>query len=273
MKLFLCAGAAKAGTSWLYEMFKDNQQLSFPQMKEIDYLSSTYGGHAMPSRNLIGDREKRLKVVELGLGAFDSDEMKDHYLNGDLDDDWYINMFSYRAPCLADFSPSTALLPISGWEHIVNNICNDVRVMYIIRNPYDLLWSRIRFFYRVRDPVEVPETEDEYRKFIDDNDLLVSSLIGNHYARMRAVIPSNELKVFFYEDLRDNPHDFVRSVERFVGLKQSKYEVDKLNGWINVSPVMKRPEFLNGMYRDYFEHELNILQQYGIRVPMEWRLK
>ena len=98
-------------------------------------------------------------------------------------------------------------------------------------------------------------------------------MIGDNYSRMAAVIPPDKLKVYSYEDLRDHPLEFVRSVEKFVGLKPSKYDKIRLEKPENVSfVVMERPEFLDEIYRDIFENELYILEQHGVKFPKEWRL-
>ena len=42
--IYMNIGAAKAGTTWLYQMLRDHNEIYFSPEKELNYFSSKYGG-------------------------------------------------------------------------------------------------------------------------------------------------------------------------------------------------------------------------------------
>src|SRR5205085_4724324 len=73
-----------------------------------------------------------------------------NYLNEPVDDSWYVNVFAFRGrqKYCADFSNLHCQLEDAGWRQ-VKAVARNFRVLYILRDPLQRLWSHIRFHMHV----------------------------------------------------------------------------------------------------------------------------
>ena len=105
---FLCVGAQKAGTSWLFRQLNNAPGICFSKGKEVHYWDWV-------------ERKKRPN-----------------------DPDWYLKAFSDTNGLLGgDMTPCYALLTTDSIREI-QRMYPDVKILYIIRNPIDRAWSAFK---------------------------------------------------------------------------------------------------------------------------------
>lgn len=156
----LCPGATKAGTSWLYRWLSGHPDCHFKAVKELHYFSSFDEG----------ERAKKVSVFEGQIERFECerdqaaangqgwkvdnmtrriDDMRGLIacLQADRSDDaayvHYLNNGADQARVVGDISPSYAVLSDANVARVAK-LPFDVRVIYLVRDPLERLWSHVR---------------------------------------------------------------------------------------------------------------------------------
>ena len=101
MLTFLGIGAQKAGTTWLYEQFRQHPHINFPKGKELHFW----------------DRPHNYTTIHA-----------------------YLDQFSGHPWHQGEITPAYAILP-PNTIHMIWKLVPDVRLIYIIRNPIERAWS------------------------------------------------------------------------------------------------------------------------------------
>ncbi len=160
--LFFCVGAAKAGTSWLHRQLADHPECHFRAIKELHYFDALEHGRidrqidhhqaqqvalkdrlavrgAAPSAaqlQRLADRAEWLEVLRRG-------EDEAAYLD-------YVQRGATAGQVVGEMTPAYALLPSERLERMAR-MTGDVRMLYVLRDPVERLWSHVRMIAARRD--------------------------------------------------------------------------------------------------------------------------
>lgn len=156
-----CIGATKAGTSWLYRYLVRHPDCHLRSIKELHYFDMLETGKFARSR--LG-HEKRIAAIEADLAVDevlgDAGKAKGP-LRRQLRDarDWlgviaqktagfeayrrYLAEGRGERRLVADITPAYALLPVARLRQMAET-GEDVRVVYLLRDPLARLWSQAR---------------------------------------------------------------------------------------------------------------------------------
>ena len=151
-KLFLGSGAMKAGTTWLYKALSDHQELFFTPEKEIHFLSDYYRGTDYLSA------ENRFQKAQSIISGLTPERAQRFYLMAwygqyndpsKMDFDWYEQLFRWnrRNAWNVDFSNVSCLLNRESWVDLKSRV-DQLRVIYVVRNPLERLWSHTKFHHK-----------------------------------------------------------------------------------------------------------------------------
>ena len=155
--LLFGVGAAKAGTSWLFDYLAGHREVYLPTVKELHYFNALEFGRGQWFREMHErhradfqwklehgqDRERRpyraRAVADLSrwLDTFDGQNANDA---GYLD---YLGRGRAGARVIGDITPAYALLSAATFGRMAR-LMGRVRFVYLIREPVDRLWSHIR---------------------------------------------------------------------------------------------------------------------------------
>lgn len=159
--VFLCIGAAKAGTSWLHRQLAAHPDCHFRTIKELHYFDALENGKLSDELAKHRDQQKELleRVAassrapgqEQALRLADRAAWMDVLERGD-DTAAYIDYLQNGAEgrLVGDMTPSYALLPEARLAAMAT-MAPDVRFLYLLRDPVDRLWSHIRMIAARRD--------------------------------------------------------------------------------------------------------------------------
>lgn len=162
--VFLCVGAAKAGTSWLHRQLSNHPECHFRALKELHYFNALDGNFLMrefrkhmgwqqdlferlaqsgnapteQQAERLADRAAWLDVLDRGK------EDRQAYLA-------YLNAGAEQAKVVGEMTPAYALLSTKRLE-IIAKMAPDVRFLYLLRDPVERLWSHVRMMAGRRDP-------------------------------------------------------------------------------------------------------------------------
>lgn len=216
VKLLIGLGAMKAGTTWLYEYLRMNPEIHFSNLKEVHYfdvLNYPHDQHHLVSKvnrlHKFLDAVKQKSSNELSDAVNDFDKVSNEirmYKNSDGKHKEYKEFLflNYKKQKLiGDITPSYCFSSKQVISEMLS-LANDVRFIFIMRDPIERLWSAIRM--RAKQQTEL--------SFDDSCDLIVNELLSNpahpmltrsDYIRtldnLESVVPHDKFLCVFYEEM------------------------------------------------------------------------
>ncbi len=222
---FICIGAQKAGTRWLFDQLAFHPGFWMPPVKELHYLnrSKRFLRFAQPlleeaERNLRAANRRRAKKIERPLAPEDIDWLKARiWLHGRTPDlDLYARLFNPHGERLSgDICPPYAILPEEE-ARAVRDRFPDARIVYLVRDPVDRFWSQYCMILR-RHPVVEPEALATVRDFVSRSTGQEHSAIADVIARWRKGSDDPNFGLYFFDDLKADAAALRRRIVTFLG--------------------------------------------------------
>lgn len=226
---FLCIGAQKAGTTWLYRNLRADDQFWLPHEKELHYFDEKRD--APPHRiwsKLFGSEprdERWRRQVRRQLRRYRKRGVNRHAVRWDLryflrqpDDRWYSSLFDPAGDRISgEVTPNYSVLEPDVVEQI-HRMAPDLKVIFFLRNPVERAWSHAMMeIIRVGDR-ELSETPDELfvQHFHKPEALRYADYLTT-IETWGAAYPDERIFIGFLEDIRFHPHELLDRVWRFLG--------------------------------------------------------
>ncbi|MCB0168835.1 MAG: sulfotransferase [Anaerolineae bacterium] len=216
---FLCIGAQKAGTTWLYANLGHHPAVWLPPVKEIHYFDRPSwqpllvqavvpkGPHF---RQLVLQHLKELKNRPYKKWHF-------HFLLLPRSERWYTRLFSPSLGRLAgDITPAYSRLSAQGVARI-HRLLPEAKIIYILRNPVERMWSyTAMYFYRWhgKQANQLPLTDIE-RVLLKPENLRNGDYVTT-WQTWRKFYSSRRLYVGFFEQLVQHPAEFLKEIYGFL---------------------------------------------------------
>ena len=135
---FLCVGAQKGGTSWLYRQLEAHSDFWMPPLKELHYLDQL-------------NRTKRFHAPRCRdqCDGFFLEGMKDLSGRSYLDLESHGRLFQHKAARVSgDISPAYSTLNDEIIERVVNHFPK-MKVIFLARDPVERAWSQLSMGVRL----------------------------------------------------------------------------------------------------------------------------
>ncbi len=204
---FLCVGAQKAGTTWLYRQLDPHPDFWMPPFKELHYLDQlnrTRRFHAPRCRDQCDSSfVEKMKGLS-GQSYFDFDE--------------YGRLFQHKGMRVSgDISPAYSTLNDEIIERVVNHFPN-LKVIFLARDPVERAWSQLSMGVRMGMINRFDATEpDEVIRNLLNPGVLVRSYPSKIVARWKRYVRPELFRVYFFDDLKENPAELRRAILLFLG--------------------------------------------------------
>lgn len=216
---FVCIGAQKAGTTWLYRQLEDQATYWLPPVKELHYFNT-----ARPHPELASAEDHThvpwrafrpsgpVEVLRQARWFFRYWRRKDT-------EDWYYSLFpqSWIDGRLAgDITPAYSTLDADGVRFARRVLKPGCKIVLLVRNPIERAWSAVKMVFRWRS--ESVAEADEARLL--QHLAWPSQTLRGDYLR---IIPlwSNafgaDFQTFRYDDLVSRPVDLLHDIAAFIG--------------------------------------------------------
>ena len=151
-------GATKAGTSWFYRFLAAHPQCHLRTIKELHFFDALESGN---TGKQVARLQARLETLQAGPAGETS--AKDQRRISDLrhwikvlesgDQAAYLAYLAHGSGpdtrLIADITPAYALLPEGRLKRMAR-MAENVRFVYLMRDPVDRLWSHVRMIARRR---------------------------------------------------------------------------------------------------------------------------
>lgn len=160
--VFLCIGAAKSGTSWLYHQLSAHPECHFRSIKELHYFDALDRGTVVKQRSQV--KARQVEILERTRGGTQASVAqaariadRGHWLDvlerGGEDLDAYLDYLragSAPGQVVGEMTPAYALLSAERLGRMAR-MAGDVKFLYVMRDPVERLWSHIRMIAARRD--------------------------------------------------------------------------------------------------------------------------
>jgi hypothetical protein len=209
---FLCVGAQKGGTSWLYRQLERHPDFWMPPVKELHYFDELSRISPVASARPRDDRDRKFLDSIKRLSA------RSHI---DLED--YSRLFEPKGSLLSgDITPAYSMLGDEIIERILNRFPN-LKVIFLARDPVERAWSQLSMGVRLRNisPFDATDVDDVIRNLLNPG-VLLRSHPSKIVARWKRYVRPESFRIYFFDDLEKNPAELRRSILLFLGADPDK---------------------------------------------------
>ena len=245
---FLCVGAQKAGTTWLYQQLDSHSDFWMPPIKELHYFDELCRVQRARPPRCRDERDLRFLESMKSLSVGPSIDLKD-----------YARLFEPKASLLSgDITPTYSTLSEKVIRRIVEHFRN-LKVIFLARDPVERVWSHLSMevHYRQIEPFEVTDIDDVNRNLLRRG-MLLRSYPSATVARWKRHVHPDLFRVYFFDDLQRNPTELRRSVLHFLGADPDN-ETDRLtadyNSWAGMEKLHLTDK-VRSRLAEFFKKEL-----------------
>jgi hypothetical protein len=260
---FICFGAQKAGTTWLYSKLDELEGFDMPPVKELGYFSRyrAYGYGFLtiseswrrifkPIRMWRAIRHLTRLAVE---GKWRRFKWYISWYFSDYNDDWYLSLFEDREGLTGDITPNYSVLRERDIRRM-HQLLPDVRLIFMMRNPIERAWSHYKYKRIQWEPdFEVSQVDvEEVLDFVDSDEQELRSDYLATIQRFAKYYPDEQILLCFYDAVKHKPAVLLSEVVEFIGGNADKIRENlRLRERVNTSVQMDMPEEV----RDHLERK------------------
>jgi len=280
---FLGIGAQKAASSWLWSILRRHPSVWMPPIKELHYFDR-YPEYSSPSRFATDKTTSRffgkkkyhlvfrkmfirrllLNFVRPGMQRLFWDF---RFFFGMPNDDWYASLFAQGdGKVKGEITPGYAILNARSVEHI-SKLMPDLKVIFILRNPVERVWSQIRFA-RIHDKPFV-----DLRKFVNRP----GSSLRSDYIRTiniwRSFFSQDKFFIGFYDDIEQDPENFLINLCEFLYIDKLESNTKYIHSKANVSAKKDIPLALEVYLTEKYYEQIQQLSETLGRHATSWLKK
>ena len=245
---FLCIGAHKGGTTWLYQQLDSHPDFWMPPFKELHYFDQLSNVERASSPRCRDERDLRFLESIKNLSA------KPY-----IDLEHYARLFEAKGSLLSgDISPNYSTLS----NEVIRQVAGyfpTLKVIFLARDPVERVWSHLSMEVRYRqiEPFDVTNIDEVNRNLVRRG-LLLRSYPSAVVARWKRHVQPDRFRIYFFDDLQGNPTELRRSILRFLDAdpaKRGNRAMADYNGWAGVEKLPLTDEVRSHLAR-FFKKEL-----------------
>lgn len=236
---FVGIGAEKSGTYWIAECLKEHPEVCFATNKEVYFFN---------------DVDPHLLKVE-----------NPKYKRGIQ---WYKRQFPTCTLSMKRGEWTPTYMFTEKTAQRIKKHFPDTKILISLRNPVKRAFSQYIHDKRIGMIKDI-----SFEQALEENDTYIKK--GYYYKHLKPyykLFPKKNIKVIIFEEFKDNPEKHLRSIHKFIGLKDSNYKPRSLSTKINEGGTAKWPmiNFLL-IQTEYFlkSHKLDtilrVLEKTGVR--------
>lgn len=281
---FLCIGAQKTGTSWLWSNLRQNAEIWLTPRKELHYFdraikypSPSFLASKFLFKRLLSYKEEdklfRLKAKTELKQAFKSKNKENiqwylKYFLGTYDDDWYRSLFEKAEDKVSgEITPAYSILEVEDIKKI-KSLFPDLKIILILRDPIDRAWSQIRF-YMTRNEFDENSDLENIIKYIDSPMQSLRSNYVNMIINWKQFFGQEKLHICFYDDIQTKPEVFLQNIAKFLKVNDN-FNHDFMTKKVNVSIKKDIPKSIEYYLANKYAEELKELSKIVPIYPQKW---
>jgi Sulfotransferase family len=218
---FLCIGAQKAGTTWLYHQLNLHPDFWMPPVKELHYFDQmSCSRHPDRSRwEKIKPRDLRDEAFVMGMEALCSTPF--------IERERYGQLFAPKEELLSgDITPRYSALSEEMIALVMDHF-PQLKIVFIARDPVERAWSALCLGVKSGglSPFDISDRNVVTRHLLHP-DIVLRSFPSMTVARWRRHVPAEQMQVYFFDDLESRPAALRAEIIGFLGGDPSKAKGD-----------------------------------------------
>jgi hypothetical protein len=209
---FLCVGAQKGGTTWLYWQLDSHPDFWMPPVKELHYFDKLSRTNRVSRPRRRDRRDVRFLESIKSLSA-----------RSCMDLEHYGRLFQPKGPLLSgDVTPAYSTLD----EEIIRQITSyfpNLKVIFLARDPVERAWSQLSMEVRRGwiSPFDVTDIDDVDRNLLHQR-VLSRSHPSKIVAQWKRYVHPDRFRTYFFDDLQTNPTELRHRILHFLGANPEK---------------------------------------------------
>ncbi len=273
---FLCIGAQKAGTKWLYDQLQNHPDVYLPPVKEIHYWDVYYEMHKKGEIGLLDKIVSRKWKRHLGK-VLNREQPIDfrwhsHFFLGKYDLDWYRSLFDKGGEKIkGEITPEYCILK----PEVVREVYDmnpGLKLIYLLRNPVDRAWSSFRMYVRRKKLNFNQMSEEQVKEFLNSSDVLTKGDYVSSIKNWTAIFPKEQLFIGYLEEMKNDPSQLLDRICQHIGADFSRLKADHS---INEPSHEGQSIPLSEKYRKYmksryFQHNQELYEMTGNEIVKGW---
>lgn len=244
---FLCIGAQKSGTSWLYKVLQEHPRIFMPPIKELhffdrigtDDLSLRNRHHELVRKGIAREKRKWLFANKDRIRYLERIVAHEK-----VTPEWYGDAFSWpvaEGVRKGDITPSYLELSEPQVAY-ARQVLGPARLILIVRRPLDRQLSQLRMWAQRNDGASLPKTEGEWMRLYK---LMMRRGERGAYSQgiplWQSHFGRDNMLVLPYGDLKADPRALLATIETFLGIPPlRKYR--HLTTQVHVGKKLEVPE-------------------------------
>ena len=245
---FLCVGAQKGGTSWLFHQLTLHPDFWMPPVKEVHYFDSMSRVKRNNPPRCKDERDQwfMARLVELSALPY-------------IDLDSYSELFAAKRTLLSgDITPAYSMLNDELIERIVSYFPN-LKIIFLARDPVDRAWSQLSMGVRLGNIPAFDSTDPaEVLRNLLSPGVFFRSYPSKIVKRWRRYVRPDLFRIYFFDDLKEDPAGMRRSILSFLGADADKPSGSLKADYNGQAGKEKLPltDKVRARVAQFFEHEL-----------------
>jgi hypothetical protein len=276
---FLCIGAPRAGTSWLYRNIKIHPDTWMPPIKELHYFDallpalplivSVFDHRTYVVRQAVLERLCKSKTWQKRRRA----RWLLRFLLLPRTNKWYLSLFlPSQGRITGDITPGYSFMEASRVTR-AHALIPDVRIIYLLRNPITQMWSWAALHFDLWHHQRLENIDrDRLETYLDKKS---QTHIPKHLENLETWIksyPEEQVFVGFYDQLAENPYELLQNIYKFLGLDSSdKFIPETVYIKRNMSQYPPLPDhFARYLTCQYYDQIAKLHQRFSNRYTANW---
>ncbi|HWP95050.1 MAG TPA: sulfotransferase [Gammaproteobacteria bacterium] len=222
---FLCIGAQKAGTTWLFRQLSRHPQIVFPAGKEVHFWDRRYAEGVQ----------------------------------------WYVAQFAgHEDRITGDVTPAYAILPVERVQQI-HELNPELKVIYVLRNPIERAWSAALMALQRAEMTESEASDQWFIDHFRSAGSLSRGDYESCLRVWRSVFETGRILVLRYEMIQHAAREFLQRCCEHIGASPeffSSVSPERLSERVFSGPgITIRPSLLP-ILRELYEPRIRSLGAY-----------
>jgi len=226
---FVCVGAHKGGTRWLYDQLQIHPDFWMPPVKELHYLDHRRPSEASISLQRRADKNiKRTNKRRAEIALRPLDQRDVDFLAAYVGAPWwrtdlgaYASLFSPKGDLISgDVTPDYSRLSERTIARFMRRFPK-TKIIFIARDPVERAWSHLTMRMG-RGQVERGIDADAVMRLVKTRLVATRSYPSEIVARWRRHVPPEQFGLYLFDDLAAEPDDLRRRILTFLGADPAK---------------------------------------------------
>jgi len=221
---FLCIGARKAGTTWLWFNLRSHPRVWLTPQKEIHYFDRRPPSLA---ERLFGRRYhlraarrhlRQTLVAQWRCWSPDDLRWAARHCLSPRDDAWYRSLFpDDDGLTTGEICPGYARLSLDRIARLAR-LVPDLRVVYLVRDPVEVAWSSACARFAKKHGGLANAAPETVERYLCSEETIQRYDYARNLLNWRTFFPDEQIFLVYYDDMAAGPRDTLVRILDFLGL-------------------------------------------------------